>query len=65
METKKILENLCYHDKRNPYHLDIEDFDEFEILPRNNCMCDNCFYGRDELAMYILELMNIGRIKKL
>lgn len=58
MEKEKILENLCYYDSRNPDCT----LDEDEIKERKTrkpkCSCDNCFYGRTELAEEILKLLN-------
>lgn len=53
-----VLENLCYHDINHPRWEDLHGFDEpDEILePRKDCYCDNCFYGRDKLALEILKL---------
>lgn len=51
MTKQEIYENLCNYDKRNPYY----DTDYIET-PRQNCYCDNCFYGRDKLAIEILRL---------
>ena len=53
----EILAELCYYDRRNPqgvvqYHPDADD-----PPPRNGCACDACFYGRDRLAVYCLELI--------
>ena len=56
MTKNEILSNLCIHDKRNIHYIPLEDYED-EVKPRNNCYCDNCFYGRDDLAMYILELL--------
>lgn len=54
-ELKIVLENLCAYDKRNPDYL----FEEDEpIKPRESCFCDNCFYGRNKLAVEILRLLN-------
>jgi len=51
IETNK--ENLCYYDTRNPYfHPEIAKPD------KPVCYCDNCFYGRTELANEILNLRN-------
>lgn len=50
MKLEKILENLCYYDKRNPDYL--EDVDK----PKGRCYCDNCFHGRTPLAEEILRL---------
>lgn len=60
MKMKDIASNLCYYDKRNPdNNLDIMDLDDNEIeVAKKDCHCDNCFYGRTELALYILKLKN-------
>jgi hypothetical protein len=52
-----IKRNLCINDPENPNNnLDCYDVDEDFPAPepRVNCGCDNCFYGRDKLARYIL-----------
>ncbi len=54
MNNEEVLSNLCYYDKRNPDMCFTEEDDVIE--PRNNCYCDNCFYGRDALALEILKL---------
>ena len=56
----EVLENLCMRDSRNPDHTDVyacyeSDWGEIPA-PRENCACDNCFYGRDRLALEILRL---------
>ena len=63
MNRDEIRSKLCYYDTRNPQGV-ISDTTEQEIkeagyttAPKKNCTCDNCFYGRTELAMYILELI--------
>lgn len=59
MDNDTILESLCHNDPRNPMYEDIWiDYDKEEIpKPRqDNCYCDNCFYGKDKLAMEILRL---------
>lgn len=60
MKMKDIASNLCYYDKRNPdNNLDIMDLDDNEIeVAKKDCHCDNCFYGRTKLALYILKLKN-------
>ena len=45
------LEKLCYHDPRNPFHNADDD-----TAPRDGCACDNCFYGRDQMALEIIRL---------
>lgn len=61
MTIDEIYRNLCWYDKRNPstvFH-DLVDVDECEIPnPREKgCSCDNCFYGRDQLAVELLKLI--------
>ena len=50
MKLKDIYLNLCLYDKRNPAY-NIEDGEK-----QNPCYCDNCFYGRNKLALEILKL---------
>lgn len=54
-----IADNLCSHDPRNPYWKDLYEFSEPEEIPepRVDCACDNCFYGRDKLALRLLEAL--------
>lgn len=61
MKMKDIASNLCYYDKRNPdNNLDIMDLDDNEIeAAKKDCYCDNCFYGRTKLALYILKLRSV------
>lgn len=57
MNQDEILLNLCWYDSRNPDY--IEPFDDDDLRqPRDNCFCDNCFYGRDKLALEILRLQS-------
>lgn len=60
MELEEVYKNLCFKDKRNPTWQDLYGQDEeCEIPePRNDCYCDNCFYGRDKLALEIIKLNN-------
>lgn len=55
-----VFNNLCYHDPRHPDYQTILVMAEFDDEPprgpRNGCACDNCFYGRDALALRIIEL---------
>jgi len=59
MKLEEIKQRLCYYDRRNPDNdLDFLEMDEDEInKAKSNCACDNCFYGRDRLANYILTLL--------
>jgi hypothetical protein len=55
LTLEEIKGNLCYYDAENPNNnLDCYDDEEERPKPRENCHCDNCFYGRDKLARYIL-----------
>ena len=53
-----VLDYICVHDPRSPYFNDLHYYDEPEDLPepRGKCFCDNCFYGRDKLAIEIIRL---------
>lgn len=53
MDENAILENLCAYDKRNPMSI---IYDDEDCSPQNPCYCDNCFYGRTELALEIIKL---------
>lgn len=55
MEPTEILENLCAYDKRNPDNCLVEEVVE-ESDRKEPCYCDNCFYGRTELAEEIIKL---------
>jgi len=52
------LEYLCEYDPRNPNNLnDFNGFSLSEIKEKQrDCYCDNCHYGRTELAERIIEL---------
>lgn len=59
-----ILENLCWYDRRNPdfqideeFGYDKEDVDATGNFARENCHCDNCFYGRIKLAEFAINLI--------
>lgn len=49
-----LIQRLCYYDPRNPDY-DSDNVEGIEPM-RPGCMCDNCFYGRSELADEILKL---------
>ena len=59
MTLEEIHSNLCAYDKRNPDWNDLhgnDDDDDDEVRePRKGCFCDNCFYGRDVLAVELLK----------
>lgn len=48
MTQEEIKSNLCYYDGRNPDYIEGEKKEE--------CYCDNCFYGRTQLAEELLKL---------
>lgn len=68
MEREEVLSNLCVNDRRNPDHKELYfvdyEYDMEEDIPEprggenGECYCDNCFYGRDALALEILKLMD-------
>jgi len=59
MKEETIFENLCIYDERNPNYYQ-GGFDEDEKRkPRINCNCDNCFYGKDKLALEIIKLKTL------
>lgn len=60
MLTKhQVYSYLCWYDPRHPEYEPLEqweiDLGEQPTPPRENCSCDNCFYGRDLLAVEILK----------
>ena len=62
MKKEEILSSLCEYDKRNPdCTFDDEEIQERKerlLKKKTSCFCDNCFYGRTELAEYILKILN-------
>lgn len=48
--------DLCYHDPRNPHYTELGLEDERESPRPKGCACDNCFYGRDRLAVEVIRL---------
>ncbi len=59
MELEQVLQSLCCYDKKNPDNI-LENVDIEDISKSNYCYCDNCFYGRAKLALYILNLLENG-----
>lgn len=64
---KEIKEKLCYYDTRNPDNVAIYRMTEEKIKEegygehrKNDCYCDNCFYGRTELAEELLKYVSSG-----
>jgi hypothetical protein len=60
MKLEDILKSLCYYDKRNPDGADDEAIEDRKLFGPlrygKQCNCDNCFYGRTQLAEHILSL---------
>lgn len=54
MTKEYILTKLCDYDKRNPENVLDEEYNL--VKKKGVCYCDNCFYGRTELAEKLLEL---------
>ena len=65
MNEYEIRDNLCCYDERSPDYGDLlisNGGDPRELpQPRVDCGCDNCFYGRDGLAVELL--LNYGHGK--
>lgn len=65
MKEEEIAKKLCYYDTRNPNgvksYMTKEEIKElgYTATSRQHCSCDNCFYGRTKLALYILKLKNV------
>jgi len=55
MTRQEVLECLCCYDKRNPNYSDFEYLGEDTPEPRKDCYCDNCFRGKDRLALELLK----------
>lgn len=49
-------EKLCNKDPRNPLFNDLYGYEDEKPIPRSDCACDNCFYGRDAMALEIIRL---------
>jgi len=59
MEDQTVFSYLCYYDSRNPYFdVPTDDWEQSELEARKGetCFCDNCFYGRHDLALEIIRL---------
>lgn len=63
-----ILEKLCIYDPANPNYTRSDG--PMPPPRQKDCYCDNCFYGRDALAMEAIRLkgriaINVNRITEL
>ncbi len=56
MEIQEIYTKLCWYDKRNPENLVLDSGKK----PRQDCYCDNCFTGRDKLAVELLRFKKLA-----
>ena len=56
MEKIDIFKNLCIRNKKNPNCLldpDDDYYDDIEV----KCTCDNCYFGRTDLAEVAIKLL--------
>ena len=58
MDIEIIKSNLCWYDPRNTESIMDESDKEEMNKDSKECTCDNCFYGRHELANELLEFLN-------
>lgn len=58
MDRGQICENICWYDPRYTYFIDLEPHGVDQPEPRDGCFCDNCFYGKDRLALAALSLLD-------
>ena len=54
--TMNPYKSLCYYDERNPDRYPSLDEDDQREPREPGCACDNCFYGRDALALEVIRL---------
>jgi len=68
MTEQEIKEKLCHYDLRNPDGvksyglLDAEEIKEegYGNHKKEDCACDNCFYGRTKMAEELLKYVSNG-----
>lgn len=60
MDRKDIYARLCFYDRRNPNGIYSYGEPDADDLPQHGlpCACENCFYGRTELADALLDAMD-------
>jgi len=58
MTKEEIFSQLCVYDPRNPDNY-IDEADKQRTDRKEKCYCDNCFYGRDQLALEIIRIINL------
>lgn len=61
MKKSDILYKLCSYDVRNPMYNEMFGLYDDDDKPKRSkdCSCDNCFYGRDEMAVYMLKSIEL------
>lgn len=58
-----IASSLCCYDSRHPaYQLVYGDDADVPLARQPGCGCDNCFYGRDALALEVLRLRDAEQV---
>lgn len=58
-----IASSLCCYDSRHPaYQLVYGDDADAPLARQPGCACDNCFYGRDALALEVLRLRDAEQV---
>jgi len=68
MTEQEIKEELCYYDLRNPDGVNSYDLLDAEEIKeegygnhkKEDCSCDNCFYGRTKMAEELLKYVSNG-----
>lgn len=59
MKIEELNINLCYNEDSTIYNQEEIQEHKQRIQEGEICYCENCFYGRTELAQEILRLNNI------
>ena len=67
LPMQTVLEALCNRDPRYPCWSETYSYADSDEppVPRVDCACDNCFYGRDRLAVALLatrEVEDVGSL---
>ncbi len=65
MTNEEVKEYLCYYDTERDVLISSDTMTVDEISKaKENCACDNCFYGRTKLAKEIVRLKLLLGINK-
>lgn len=65
MTMEQIKGCLCIYDERHPDYSYTKQYREQvgEIpKPRDHCHCDNCFEGRDPLAVALIDIYDMREV---